>query len=99
MMEEVTGEAATMWGPSIIGFGSLHYRYESGREGDTPAVSFSPRKTSLVFYINGATEEHSSLLDRLGKHSTGKACIYVKRLSDIDEAVLEELIRSSLSSD
>ena len=97
IMSEETGETATMWGPSIVGFGSYHYRYESGREGDSARVSFSPRKGKTSIYIMSGFEERRDLMERLGKFKTGTACLYVKRLSDIDEAVLRELIRSSLA--
>lgn len=91
LMERVTGEPATMWGPSIIGFGRYRYRYESGREGEMARVGFSPRKPQLVFY--GLPLDEAKLA-RLGKHSTGKGCLYVKKLSDVDLGVVEELVRA-----
>jgi hypothetical protein len=91
-MERLSGEPAAMWGPSIIG-----YKYESGREGDMPRIGFSPRKAELVFYLSDEFPEHADLMARLGKHRTGKSCLYVKRLSDIDMGVLEELIAASLA--
>jgi hypothetical protein len=96
-MERLSGEPAAMWGPSIIGFGSCHYKYESGREGDMPRIGFSPRKAELVFYLSDEFPEHADLMARLGKHRTGKSCLYFKRLSDIDMGVLEQLIAASLA--
>ena len=93
VMSEVTGEPATMWGPSIIGFGSYHYRYASGREGDAPLVGFSPRKTALTLYASADEEVRADLLARLGPHKVGKGCVYVKRLSDVDEQALADLIQ------
>lgn len=93
LMSELTGEPATMWGPSIIGFGSYHYRYASGREGDAPLVGFSPRKTALTLYASADEEVRADLLARLGPHKVGKGCVYVKRLSDVDEQALADLIQ------
>jgi hypothetical protein len=95
MMREVTGEEPAMWGPSIIGFGSYHYKYESGREGDMPIVGFSPRKRSQSVYIMDGFEGYQDLLDRLGKHRTGKSCLYINKLADVDTDVLREIIRQS----
>lgn len=92
MMARITGAPAILWGPSIIGFGTHHYRYESGREGDICRIGFSPRKAQLVFYIGAGSGRLDDLLARLGKHSTGKGCLYVKRLADVDMAVLEAMI-------
>lgn len=92
MMERVTGERATMWGPSIIGFGTYHYRYASGHEGDMCRVGFSPRSANLVLYVGGFPE-YEALLARLGKHKRSKACLYLNRLADVDMAVLEEIAR------
>ena len=92
MMARITGEPATMWGPSIIGFGTHHYRYESGREGDICRIGFSPRKAQLVFYVGAGSGRLDSLLAKLGKHSTGKGCLYIKKLADVDQATLEALI-------
>lgn len=92
MMARITGEPARMWGPSIIGFGTHHYRYESGREGDICRIGFSPRKAQLVFYIGAGSGRLDSLLATLGKHSTGKGCLYIKKLSDVDRSVLEAMI-------
>ena len=93
MMSEETGEAPRMWGPSIVGFGSYHYVYESGREGDAARVGFSPRKASLSLYGLTSAPESEALLARLGKYKVGKSCLYVNKLADVDEDVLRELIR------
>ncbi|HWV24798.1 MAG TPA: DUF1801 domain-containing protein [Thermomicrobiales bacterium] len=98
LIERLSGHPAVMWGPSIIGFGSWHYRYDSGREGDSPAVGFAPRASSITLYITGGFEEMESDLARLGKHKTGKGCLYIKRLADIDLDVLESVIQSSLEA-
>jgi hypothetical protein len=95
MMREVTGEEPRMWGPSIVGFGSYRYRYESGREGDWFPVGFSPRKSSLVVYIMSGFPRHAELMERLGKHRTGKSCLYINKLEDVDVNVLRELVRRS----
>jgi hypothetical protein len=92
MMERVTGEPATMWGPSIVGFGSCQYRYESGHEGDMPRVAFSPRSANLVFYVGGFPE-YEALLAKLGKHKSSKACLYLGKLADVDLTVLEDITR------
>lgn len=96
LMCEVTGEEAKMWGSSIIGFGTYHYRYASGREGDAPLTGFSPRKQNLTLYITGGFEQYDELMSKLGKHTTGKACLYIKRLADIDQQVLRELVEQSV---
>jgi hypothetical protein len=96
MFERVSGEPAAMWGPSIIGFGEYHYRYASGHEGDTCRIGFSPRAKELVLYIGATNPDGADLLARLGKHRTGKGCLYVKRLSDVDEDVLEQMIGAEL---
>ncbi len=90
LLAEATGEPPVMWGPSIVGFGAYHYRYASGHEGDAPLVGFSPRKANLVFYLY-CDEGREELLARLGKHKSGKGCVYVNRLSDVDPAVLKEM--------
>ena len=87
-----------MWGPAIIGFGSYHYKYESGREGDMPQIGFSPRKQNLTLYIGVGHDSDSSLLKKLGKYTTGKGCLYIKKLSDVDQNVLQELIADSFES-
>ena len=97
MMERVTGEPATMWGPSIIGFGSYHYRYASGHEGDMCRVGFSPRSANLVLYVGGFPE-YEALLARIGKHKRSKACIYLRKLADVDSAVLEEIARRTYAA-
>ena len=94
MMKSSTGFDPKMWGPSIIGFGTHHYKYESGREGDMPRVAFSPRKSAIVFYL-GSFDKREAILEKLGKHTTGKGCIYVKKLDDIDVKVLKEMIKLS----
>jgi Domain of unknown function (DU1801) len=96
MMARLSGAPAKMWGPSIIGFGSYHYKYDSGREGDTLRIGFSPRKGQTVLYLPGTISGQSDLLARLGKHKEGKGCLYIKRLSDVDMAVLEEMVRASI---
>ena len=95
LMEEVTGEEATMWGTSIVGFGSYHYKYESGREGDMPLVGFSPRKQNLTLYIMPGFEQYDNLLGKLGKHSIGKSCLYIKKTGDVDMEVLRDLVQHS----
>jgi len=97
LMEKLSGEKPAMWGPSIVGFGSCHYRYESAREGDMPLVGFSPRKAALVLYINACFPQRDDLLARLGPVKTGAACIYVKTLAGLDRKVLETMIRQSLA--
>ncbi|MFF5228478.1 DUF1801 domain-containing protein [Dactylosporangium sp. NPDC000521] len=95
LMAEVTGAPAVLWGRAIIGFGSRHYRYESGREGDIAAVSFSPRKAQTVLYLTGGVDAYQDLLDRLGPHTTGKGCLYIKRVDAVDDAVLREIVGRS----
>ncbi len=97
MMESLSGEPPRMWGPAIIGFGSYHYRYESGREGDAPRIGFSPRKGALVLYLVDGFPRHAELLARLGRHQTGKSCLYIKALADIDMEALEALVRGSIA--
>ncbi|WP_296665929.1 DUF1801 domain-containing protein [Demequina sp.] len=92
LISRVTGEKPTMWGPSIVGWGTMHYRYATGREGDWMKVGFSPRKAQLTFYGLKDSPAAQPLLAELGPHTTGAGCLYVKRLSDIDEAVLTSLI-------
>jgi hypothetical protein len=94
MMEEVTGEEARMWGSSIVGFGSYHYKYASGHEGDAAMSGFSPRKQSLTLYIMFGNED-SDLFEKLGKHTLGKGCLYIKKLDDVDRDVLREMIKRS----
>jgi hypothetical protein len=97
LMRRVTGLEPVLWGPSIVGFGSHHYRYASGREGDAPAAGFSPRKSAMTIYLD-RTDAHADALARLGPHTTGVSCLYVKRLDDIDLGVLEEVVRRSYAS-
>jgi len=97
MMADASGEPPAMWGSSIIGFGRYHYRYDSGREGDMARIAFSPRKGKTVVYLMDGFPEHQAILSRLGKHKTGKACLYLKSLADADVAVLRELIDASLT--
>lgn len=92
LMAELTGQEPEMWGPTILGFGRVHYKYATGREGDTAAVGFSPRKASLSLYGLTNAPESVELLGRLGKHKTGAGCLYISMLADVDEAVLAELI-------
>ncbi len=97
LMKEVTGYPPKMWGGSIVGFGSYHYKYESGREGDWPLTGFSPRKQSLTLYLMSGFDHHQKLMDKLGKYKTGKSCLYIKKLEDVDMKVLTELIRQSVA--
>lgn len=96
IMEEVTGEEARMWGDSIVGFGHYRYKYASGREGEWMLVGFAPRKRNLTLYIMSGFGEYDDLLGKLGKHSTGKSCLYINRLEDIDLDVLRDLIDKSV---
>ena len=96
MMRRATGKRARMWGPSIVGYGSYHYRYASGREGDFMITGFSPRKQALTVYIMPGFSRFEGLMSKLGKCKTGKSCLYIKRLADVDEAVLERLIGESV---
>lgn len=93
MMERITGHEPKMWGPSIIGFGSYHYRYDSGHEGTACRLGFSPRKAQLVLYVLTESEGEAELLARLGKHKIGKCCLYINKLADVDMDVLETLTR------
>jgi len=97
LMKDVSGEEPHMWGPSIIGFGSYHYKYKSGHEGDAPILGFSPRKAAISLYAFTGLEKHKHLLDSLGKFTMGKACIYVKKLDDIDEQSLKVLMKETIS--
>jgi len=97
LMREVTGEEPAMWGDSIVGFGSYRYKYASGRQGDWMLTGFSPRKQNLTLYIMSGFDDYESLLADLGKHKTGKACLYIKKLEDIDLVVLRELVRQSVA--
>ncbi len=92
LLGDLTGQPPVMWGASIIGFGALHYRYDSGREGDTAAVGFSPRKAYTVVYLSSGLDHDQDLLAQLGRHSTGKGCLYLPRVDQVDQAVLGELL-------
>jgi hypothetical protein len=98
LMRSVTGEKPKMWGPSIVGFGNCHYVYESGRQGDMPLTGFSPRKAATVLYGMTGFSEAEALLAKLGKHTTGKGCLYVKKLADVDRKVLEALVLKSVAA-
>jgi hypothetical protein len=97
MMARISGYAPRMWGPAIIGFGSYHYRYDSGRQGDMCRIGFSPRKAQLVLYLARGFPEADALLARLGKHGTGAGCLYIKQLGDVDMTALEQLVAASLA--
>jgi hypothetical protein len=98
LMRAVTGEAPKMWGPGIVGFGSYHYKYASGREGDWFVTGFSPRKQDLTLYIMAGFDRYDELMAKLGKYKTGKSCLYLKRLSDVDLGVLRELVTASVEA-
>ena len=97
LMKEATGAEPIMWGDSIIGFGRYHYKYASGREGEWFLTGFSPRVQNLTLYIMSGFDEYDELLGKLGKHSTGKSCLYVKKLADVDQDVLRELVSKSVA--
>ncbi len=97
-MKRITGEKPRMWGAAIVGFGSYRYKYASGRSGEMPRIGFSPRKQSLTVYVMPGFSGYDELLSRLGKHRTGKSCLYINKLADIDMGVLEDLIRSALDA-
>ena len=97
MMKDITGLEPKMWGASIIGFGDYHYKYESGREGDSCRIGFSPRAQNMTIYIMPGYQDFDDELSRLGKHKMGKSCLYIKRLSDVDESVLREMIVKGLA--
>jgi len=96
IMRRISGEEPKMWGDAIIGFGLLHLKYASGRELDSPKIGFSPRKTSISLYVTCDAASHAATLAKLGKHKTGKGCIYIKRLADIDLKILEKLVKDSV---
>ncbi|MBS1808214.1 MAG: DUF1801 domain-containing protein [Acidobacteria bacterium] len=98
MMKKITKAEPKMWGPSIVGFGSYHYKYASGHEGDSCLVGFASRKDSLVLYLMGRDEKFEELLTKLGKFKSGKGCLYVKQLADVDSKVLQELIKCSFAN-
>lgn len=95
IMGETTGQKPQMWGSAIVGFGSYHYKYASGREGDWMMTGFSPRKAALTVYIMAGFPRHDALMKKLGKHKTGKSCLYINKLEDVDEKILRELIKAS----
>jgi len=98
LMQIAAGEKPKMWGPSIIGFGSYHYRYDSGREGDMPVIAFSPRKAATVLYNMIGFSDSEALRAKLGKHTTGKGCLYIKKLADVDPQVLQAMIVKSVAA-
>jgi hypothetical protein len=98
LMQTASGEKPKMWGPSIIGFGSYHYTYDSGREGDMPLVGFAPRKAATVLYGMIGFKGAETLLAKLGKHSTGKGCLYIKKLADVDQQVLTAMVVKSVAA-
>ncbi|MCP9237478.1 DUF1801 domain-containing protein [Lewinella sp. JB7] len=98
LMQEVSGHPPVMWGDSIVGFGTYRYKYATGREGDWMEVGFSPRKQDLTLYLMAGVRREQALLDRLGKHRTGRSCLYIKRLEDVDQEVLRALVESTVSA-
>jgi hypothetical protein len=96
IMQHATNSSAKMWGSSIVGFGTYHYKYASGHEGNTLRIGFSPRKQNIVLYISKGYQEYQELISRLGKYSVGKSCLYIKKLSDVDVPTLEKLIQASV---
>jgi uncharacterized protein DUF1801 len=98
LMKKATKSQPKMWGPSIVGFGDYHYKYETGREADWFRAGFSPRKNALTLYIMSGFPKHADLMSKLGKHKTGKGCLYIKQLADVDTKVLERLIERAVQS-
>ena len=96
IMEKESGFPAKMWGPAIIGFGSYHYVYETGHEGDAPLIGFSPRKTEFALYLSTAFDKREEMLEKFGKHKASKACLYIKKIADIDLAVFKKMVAASL---
>jgi len=96
LMKEVTGEEPVMWGPTMVGFGTYHYKYASGREGDWFLAGFAPRKANLVVYIQGGFKKHDALMKKLGKYKTGSGCLYINKLADVEMEVLRELVSRSV---
>jgi hypothetical protein len=96
LMKKITGHRPKMWGPTIVGFGSYHYRYESGREGDAPLAGFAARGREIVIYLVASSPRQPRLLAELGKHRRGKSCLYIRRLADVDVAIVEALVRDSV---
>jgi Domain of unknown function (DU1801) len=97
LMQKQTGFEAKMWGGAIVGFGSYHYKYESGREGDAPLIGFSPRANAITLYLAAGFDKKEELLEKFGKHKTGGGCIYIKKLDDVDMKVLKEMIKISVA--
>lgn len=95
LFARISGAPPVMWGPSIIGFDRYHYRYDSGREGDMPRIAFSPRKAELVLYVGAGNDNIAALLPRVGKHRTGKGCLYIKRLADVDLDAVEVVVQQA----
>jgi len=95
IMKDITGEEPVMWGESLIGYGKYHYKYSSGREGEWFITGFSPRKQNITIYLNYGFGENKSVMDQLGKYKTGKACLYIKKLDDVNEGVLRDLIKDT----
>ena len=93
LIEELTGERPVMWGPSLIGYGTYHYKYDSGREGDFFMAGFSPRKQNMVVYVMPGFDRYAELMNKLGKYKTGKSCLYINKLKDVDMEVLKSLIK------
>jgi len=98
LMKQVSRAEPKMWGPAIVGFGQYHYKYESGRENDWFPIGFSPRKSNLTLYLTGGLESQADLLAKLGKHKTGKGCIYINKLADVDQSVLRQMLERCLKS-
>ncbi len=96
LFKKITGMEPRLWGPSIIGFGSYHYRYESGREGDSPLLAFSPRAAAITIYLSGNFDKRDELLAQLGKHKTEKGCIYIRKLEDINTVILQKMIAAHI---
>lgn len=96
LLKKQTGFEPKMWGPSIIGFGGYHYKYESGREGDSPNIAFSPRASSIAIYLSGSFEDREILLEKFGKHKTEKGCVHIKKLADIDSEILGKMIANQI---
>ena len=97
LLKEVTGEKPVMWGPGIVGFGTYHYKYASGREGDSMRIGFSPRKTALTLYIMPGFRRYDEHMNKLGKYKTGKSCLYIKKLEDVDAGVLRQLVEDAVA--
>lgn len=97
LMQKASGEAPKMWGPSIVGFGSYHYKYDSGRQGDMPLIGFAPRKAANVLYNTLCASGVETILPKLGKYTTGKGCLYIKNLADVNPAILETLIKKAVA--